>query len=144
MTALPAYAGLFLSAFLAATVLPMQSEAVLVGMVLADYPPVLLVAVATVGNVLGSVVNWAIGRQVERFRGKRWFPASPAQVERATAWYRRYGRWSLLLSWVPVIGDPLTVVAGALREPLVSFVAIVAVAKCARYVVLAAAPMAFG
>lgn len=138
MTALPAYAGLFLSAFLAATLLPMQSEAVLVGMVLADYPAVLLVAVATVGNVLGSVVNWAIGRQVERFRDRRWFPASPARVERATAWYRRYGRWSLLLSWVPVIGDPLTVVAGVLREPLVSFVAIVAVAKCARYAVLAA------
>jgi membrane protein YqaA with SNARE-associated domain len=94
-----------------------------------SFSPAILVLVASVGNVLGSIVNWALGRGIERFRARPWFPARPTALNRATGWYRRYGRWSLLLSWVPVIGDPLTVVAGVLREPLWSFVAIVAVAK---------------
>lgn len=136
---LAAYGGLFASALAAATILPMQSEAVLVGLIVADAQPVwALVAVASLGNVLGSVVNWVLGRQVERFRGRRWFPASDASLERAKAWYGRWGRWSLLLSWAPVIGDPLTLVAGVLREPLWSFLALVTIAKVGRYVALAA------
>ncbi|TIQ13539.1 YqaA family protein, partial [Mesorhizobium sp.] len=70
--------------------------------------------------------NWALGRGLERFRDGPWFPLRPATLNRATNWYHRYGRWSLLLSWMPIVGDPLTVVAGVLREPLWSFVAIVA------------------
>lgn len=136
---LAAYAGLFGAAFLAATILPAQSEAVLAGMLLSkNYSVTALLLVATVGNVLGAVVNWLLGRGIERFRGRRWFPASEATLERATRWYHRYGRWSLLLSWLPIIGDPLTVVAGVLREPLGSFLAIVTIAKAGRYLVLAA------
>lgn len=136
---LAAYGGLFASAFAAATILPMQSEAVLVGLVIADAQPVsALVAVATLGNVLGSVVNWILGRQVDRFRGRRWFPASNDALERAKAWYGRWGRWSLLLSWAPVIGDPLTLIAGVLKEPLWSFLILVTIAKLGRYVALAA------
>lgn len=115
---LAVYAGLFLAALAAATILPMQSEAMLVALLIADYAPWLLVAVASAGNVMGSAVNWVLGRGLERFRGRRWFPASPSAMERAQRFYRRYGKWSLLLSWVPIIGDPLTVVAGVLREPL--------------------------
>lgn len=133
------YSGLFATAFAAATVLPLQSEAVLAGLLFMDtYPVAALVTVATIGNILGSVVNWMIGRGIERFRTRKWFPVDPARLDRATDWYQRYGRWSLLLSWLPVIGDPLTVVAGVLREPLWSFVAIVAVAKLSRYLVVAA------
>lgn len=133
------YSGLFATAFAAATVLPLQSEAVLAGLLFMDtYPVAALVTVATIGNILGSVVNWMIGRGIERFRTRRWFPVDPARLDRATDWYQRYGRWSLLLSWLPVIGDPLTVVAGVLREPLWSFVAIVALAKLSRYLVVAA------
>lgn len=135
---LAAYGGLFASALVAATMLPMQSEAVLVGLLLADYSPALLLFVATVGNVLGALVNWLLGRGIQHFRDWRWFPASENQLARASRWYRRYGRWSLLLSWAPVIGDPLTVVAGVLREPVWSFLAIVTVAKLGRYLVLAA------
>lgn len=139
MADLAAYLSLFSSAFAAATILPMQSEALLVGLVVAQAQPVwALVAVASVGNVLGSVVNWILGRQVERFRGKSWFPASDAALERAKRWYGRWGRWSLLLSWAPIVGDPVTLVAGVLREPLWSFLALVIVAKVARYVALAA------
>jgi membrane protein YqaA with SNARE-associated domain len=134
------YAGLFAAAFAAATILPAQSEAVLAGLLaMGSLSPAMLVLVASIGNILGSMVNWALGRGIERFRDKPWFPIRPTALDRATGWYRRYGRWSLLLSWVPVIGDPLTVVAGVLREPLWSFVAIVAVAKVARYLAVAGA-----
>jgi membrane protein YqaA with SNARE-associated domain len=136
------YIGLFLAAFGAATLLPMQSEAVLAGMLLSDrYVVSTLLAVATCGNVLGSALNWLLGRSVERFRHKRWFPVSESKLEKAQQSYLRYGRWSLLLSWVPIIGDPLTVVAGIMREPLWSFLLIVTLAKGTRYLVLTAATL---
>ncbi|CAM3277671.1 membrane protein YqaA, SNARE-associated domain [Pseudomonas gessardii] len=139
MFELTSYIGLFVAAFGAATLLPMQSEAVLVGMLLSDrYVVSSLLAVATVGNVLGSALNWLLGRSVERFRHKRWFPVSESKLEKAQQSYLRYGRWSLLLSWVPIIGDPLTVVAGVMREPLWSFLLIVTLAKGLRYLVLTA------
>lgn len=139
MFELTSYVGLFLAAFGAATVLPMQSEAVLVGMLLSDqYVVSTLLAVATFGNVLGSALNWLLGRSVERFRHKSWFPVSESKLEKAQQSYLRYGRWSLLLSWVPIIGDPLTVVAGVMREPLWSFLLIVTLAKGVRYLVLTA------
>jgi membrane protein YqaA with SNARE-associated domain len=122
--------GLFAVAFIAATILSAQSECALVGLLVAGMQsPVLLVAVASVGKVLGAVVNWSLGRGVERFRAERWFPASPAALDRATGWYRRWGRWSLLLSWAPIGGDALTVAAGILREPLWSFLVLVTIAK---------------
>jgi len=136
---LTSYVGLFVAAFGAATLLPMQSEAVLVGMLLSDqYVASTLLAVATFGNVLGSALNWVLGRSVERFRHKRWFPVSESKLEKAQQSYLRYGRGSLLLSWVPIIGDPLTVVAGVMREPFWSFLLIVTLAKGVRYLVLTA------
>lgn len=139
MPDLAIYAGLFLAAFLAATVLPMQSEAALVALLLTDaYPAWLLVTVASIGNVLGATVNWGLGRWVERFNDRSWFPVPPAALDRYRAWYQRYGKWSLLLSWAPVIGDPLTVIAGVLREPLPIFLLLVTLAKVGRYLVLAA------
>ncbi len=135
---LGAYGGLFIAAFLAATILPAQSESGLAALILASPASViLLVATASLGNILGSVVNWYLGRGINRFTGKRWFPASADQLSRATNWYSRYGRWSLLLSWVPVFGDPLTVVAGIMREPLLRFLLIVGIAKTSRYIVVA-------
>ncbi|RGP35743.1 YqaA family protein [Pseudotabrizicola alkalilacus] len=130
--------GLFLAAFAAATLIPAQSEAVLVALILsASHPIWLLVSVATAGNVLGSVVNWVMGRFLIRYSNRRWFPFSQTQMDNATRWYARWGRWSLLAAWVPVIGDPLTFVAGVLREPLWRFVLIVTLAKGGRYLVLA-------
>lgn len=139
MLALSVYLGLFLSALGAATLLPLQSEAVLVGLLLSEkYPVWALLAVATTGNVLGAVINWGIGRYIDHLRDRRWFPVSAAQLEKAQAHYQRYGQWSLLLSWMPVIGDPLTLVAGILREPFWKFLLLVMVAKGGRYLVLAA------
>ncbi|WP_150523752.1 YqaA family protein [Roseibium sediminis] len=135
---LPELSALFLSAFLAATIFPAQSELGL-AFLIREAPDkiVILIAVASVGNTLGSVVNWVLGRE---FRG--WAAASrlkPAEkhLARAEGWYQRFGYWSLLMSWAPVIGDPITLVAGILREPFWRFLALVAFAKTARYCVVA-------
>lgn len=134
------YCGLFGVAFVAATLFPLQSEAVLTGLLAVGGRPVwLLVLTASAGNILGSTVNWLLGRGIERFRERPWFPIKEKRLRQAEGWYGRYGRWSLLLSWAPVIGDPLTMVAGVLREPFWSFLLIVAIAKTGRYCVLAAA-----
>lgn len=144
MTAFAVYAGLFAVAFLAATIFPAQSEAVLTGLLLGgDYAPWLLVLVASLGNVLGATVNWGLGRGIECFRERKWFPVQGVALERAKGWYLRYGRWSLLLSWVPFVGDPLTVAAGIMRERLAIFLLLVAIAKTGRYLVLAFAVAKF-
>jgi membrane protein YqaA with SNARE-associated domain len=128
------------SAFVSATVLPGSSEAVLAGlMTLGTVSTVSAVAVATIGNTAGSLVNWAIGRYAAGFRDHPRFPVSPERFEKTAAFFRRWGVWALALSWVPVIGDPLTIVAGVMRTPLVVFVPIVALAKLARYLVVAGA-----
>ena len=142
MTGLAAYAGLFAASFLAATIFPFQSELVLVGLLLGgDLPWPALLAVATLGNVLGSVVNWGIGRFLLHFRDRRWSPVKAESYARMERWFGRWGVWSLLFAWLPVVGDPLTVVAGALRVNLVLFVVLVTLGKFARYAVLVAATL---
>lgn len=128
---------LFLAAFAAATLIPAQSEAVLVGMLLAETNPVwLLLLVATTGNVLGSLVNWAIGWFLQDRMPVRWFPISADQLARAQGWYARWGWWTLFGSWLPIIGDPLVLAAGLMREPFWRVVLVVALAKAGRYVAL--------
>ena len=132
------YLSLFISAFLAATILPAQSEAVLAYQITAvPNEMVMLIAIATFGNVLGAVVNWGLGMFAASYRDRTWFPVDRAKLEQAEGRYRKYGCYSLLLSWVPFIGDPITVVAGVLREPLWSFLVLVTIAKSARYIVIA-------
>lgn len=134
------YFSVFISAFLAATILPAQSEAVLAYQLSSARSAVVaLVTIATVGNVLGAILNWALGRFFTHYRDRRWFPIQTHNLEIAERQYRKYGRFSLLLSWVPFIGDPITVVAGVLREPLWSFILLVTIAKSARYFVIAMA-----
>ena len=128
---------LFGAAFLAATILPFSSEVLLAGLAASGaYAASGLLAAASVGNTLGSVVNWALGRFCLRWRDRKWFPVSDANLEKATRWYNRYGVWSLLLSWVPIVGDPLTVVAGLMRAPFFLFLILVAAAKTGRYIVV--------
>lgn len=130
---------LFATAFLAATVIPAQSEIVLATVYLGGaHSAALLVCVATLGNVLGSCLNWGIGRGILHFRGRSWFALSEATLARATEHFNRFGVWALLFSWVPFIGDPLTVAAGVLRTPFWLFVLLVTIGKAARYVALVA------
>ncbi|TCM66741.1 membrane protein YqaA with SNARE-associated domain [Acinetobacter calcoaceticus] len=129
-----AYLLLFLSAFGAATLLPLQSEAVLVTLLLqAQYAAVLLIIVASLGNILGSCVNWYLGLKIEQYKDRAWFPVSEQKMQKAAVLYQKYGYWSLLLSWMPVIGDPITLIAGLLKENFYRFLLIVSLAKTARY-----------
>jgi membrane protein YqaA with SNARE-associated domain len=125
---------LFSSGFLSATLLPGSSEVVLVALLTGGRgDPLLLGLVATAGNTLGAVINWALGRLCGRFRHHRWYPVTAASHARAEAWFARYGIWSLLFSWIPVIGDPLTVVAGGMRIGFWRFLVLVALGKSLRY-----------
>lgn len=125
------------SAFGAATLLPGSSEVVFAAQVMAGTaPPLALLTSATIGNVAGSAFNRWLGLHVRRFEGRRWFPFSPDEIEAAAARFRRLGTWSLLLAWLPVIGDPLTFIAGILRVPLGIFLILVTAGKLARYVVI--------
>jgi membrane protein YqaA with SNARE-associated domain len=140
MTSILTHASLFAVAFLAATLLPVQSEAVLAGLLgLGQESWWSLLAVATLGNTLGAVINWTLGRGFENYQNKRWFPATPQQLEKAKRHYLRWGRWCLFFSWLPIVGDAFTVLAGVLRERLWVFIALVGAGKLARYLVVAAA-----
>jgi membrane protein YqaA with SNARE-associated domain len=130
--------GLFLSALLSATILPGTSEAAL-ALVLAkgSATTASAVAVATVGNTAGSVFNWIIGRFFASYRDHPRFPIGREKFERYSQVYRRWGIWTLIMSWVPLIGDPLTIIAGVMRAPLLLVILLVALAKLARYLVVA-------
>ncbi len=131
--------GLFVTSFLAATVLPMSSEAVLAGVALATTTDkLLLLAVATIANTLGSILNWSLGRWGAHFRDRPWFPVKPATYDKAADRFRHWGTWSLLLSWIPIIGDPLTLIAGAAGIRFLPFVVLVAIGKTARYALVLA------
>lgn len=134
MTVLAACWLLFGSAFLSATLLPGSSEAVLLGLLAGGTgQPALLVTAASLGNIAGAAVNWGMGRYILIFKDRSWFPIKDATNARAQAWFARYGIWSLLLSWVPIIGDPLTLVAGIMRVSIGPFLIFVTVGKVLRY-----------
>lgn len=128
---------LFFGAFFAATILPFSSEIMLATALEAgEVDPWLLIAVAALGNTLGAVVNWGIGRYLLHWSDRRWFPFSREQLHRASERFNKYGVWSLLLAWMPIIGDPLTFAAGVLQVPLAWFLPLVAIGKTLRYVMI--------
>lgn len=129
------YLGLFTAAFLAATILPLSSEVVLSALLLSGLSPVALVVVATAGNVLGSLLNYGLGYWGSKEVVKRWLRISEEEFVRAEQRFVKYGLFSLLFAWVPIIGDPITVVAGVLRIRFAWFVVLVTAGKLARYVV---------
>ena len=130
-------AGLFVAAFLAATPSPFQSEEVFLALLATDSAPVVaLVIVASVGNILGSGLTYAMGRGLGGPRAARWLGLTPDRQARAEAWFARWGVWALLFSWAPG-GDLVVALSGALRVPLIRFVVLVSIAKTLRYVVVA-------
>jgi len=132
------YVGLFLTSFLAATIIPLSSEAVLAGLLSVEgYEFWLLVALATFGNTLGAVVNCALGGWCLRFQNHKYFPIKKENLDKAVDRFNRWGLFSLLLAWVPIIGDPITFAAGALRTPFFPFIVLVTIGKGARYLVVA-------
>jgi len=134
--------GLGISAFLAATILPLSSELVLSALLLAGENPLTLIIIATFANVLGSIVNYLIGRWGADTILHRWFKLSQQQTDKAEQQFNRYGKWSLLFAWVPIIGDPLTFVAGMLKVNLGIFILLVTLGKASRYWIISQAILA--
>ena len=123
--------------FLAATVLPIASEWLLVALVVKNVDPAVAVGIATVGNTLGAVTTWALGIWGGPYILNRWFGINADERRRAERWYARWGSWSLLMAWAPFVGDPLCFVGGLLKVPLWRFTLLVAAGKAARYAALA-------
>ena len=136
------YAGLFSASFLAATILPLSSEVVLGFLLLNDLNPVLLVGIATFGNVLGSFVNYATGLWGGMFVAEKILKISEKEFTRAKQRFKKYGVFSLFFVWVPVIGDPLTFVAGVLKIDIAIFFILVTSGKLTRYVIITCAVLA--
>ena len=131
------YLSLFTISFLAATILPFSSELTLAGLIAtSNYDNLLLLIVASFGNTLGSVVNWALGFYSRNLTSKKWFPFKETQIERSSKWFSKFGKLSLLFAWVPIIGDPLTLVAGLLRIRFLDFIILVAFGKVSRYLIV--------
>ena len=122
---------------MAATILPFSSELSLAGLITtSNYDNVLLLIVASFGNVLGSVVNWVLGFYSRNLTIKKWFPFKETQIERSSKWFNKFGKWSLLFAWVPILGDPITLVAGLLRVRFLDFIILVAIGKVSRYLLV--------
>ena len=131
------YLSLFIISFLAATILPFSSELTLVGlMATSSYDNLLLLLVASLGNVLGSVVNWILGFYSRNLSKKNWFLFKDEQIKKSSKWFNKFGKWSLLFAWVPIVGDPLTLAAGLLRVKFVEFLILVTIGKVSRYLVI--------
>ena len=131
------YLSLFFISFLAATVLPFSSELTLAGLIsTSNYDNLLLLIVASFGNVLGSVFNWSLGFYSRNLSTKKWFPFKETQIERSSKWFSKFGKWSLLFAWLPIVGDPLTFVAGLLRVRFLDFIILVAIGKVSRYLIV--------
>jgi len=130
------YLILFAASFLAATFLPFYSEIVLFALINEGEPAWLLVTIATIGNSLGAIINWALGRYLLHFKDRRWFYFKENQIERMQYWFQHYGVWSLLFAWLPLGGDALTFIAGVMRVRLIVFLPLVMIGKSVRYVAL--------
>ena len=131
------YLSLFSISFLAATILPFSSELTLAGLIAtSNYDNLSLLIFASSGNVLGSVVNWALGFYSRNLTTKKWFPFKETQIERSSKWFDKFGKWSLLFTWVPIVGDPLTLAAGLLKVRFMDFIILVAIGKVSRYLIV--------
>ncbi|MBI9075022.1 MAG: DedA family protein [Desulfatibacillum sp.] len=132
------YAGLFAVSFLAATLLPLGSEAAVALMAATGFDPAMVLIVATTGNSLGALVNYYAGKWGRKFILKKYVQAETNSLEQAERVFGRWGSPVLFFAWLPIVGDPLTVVAGILRVSLLSFIFWVVLGKGARYFLILA------
>ena len=131
------YISLFVVAFMVATIIPFGSEAYFITLLtIGKYNHFFLLTAASLGNILGSLFNWICGYYINYFIKKPWFPINNKMIDRGNKFFNKYGKWSLLLSWVPFIGDPITFVAGTLRYSLLPFLILVSIGKVSRYLVI--------
>ena len=120
-----------------ATIIPFGSEAYFITLLsLEKYNHFILFVVASVGNVLGSLFNWICGFYINFFIKKSWFPINNKIIDRGNKLFKKYGKWSLLISWFPLLGDPITFAAGTLRYPIIPFLVLVSIGKVGRYLII--------
>ena len=132
------YGEMFAAALLASTIVPFSSDILLAGFIAAGEKNISsLLFWATFGNSLGATLNLALGKYLHHYHERRWYPISPNAQLHAEHWFRRFGIWALLFSWLPVIGDPLTLIAGVLGVRLLPFLLLVITGKAARYALIA-------
>jgi membrane protein YqaA with SNARE-associated domain len=131
------YGTLFLLSFLASTIVPIGSEWLLVAMVIKGFDPVLSVSIATAGNTLGACTTYGIGIYGSTWVIRRLFRLDESSRKRAELFYAKLGVWSLLFSWLPVVGDPLCLAGGLLRIHFGVFLLLVFIGKLFRYLLLA-------
>ncbi|MBD5770131.1 YqaA family protein [Marinomonas colpomeniae] len=128
------YFFVFLVSFLSATILPLGSEGVLL-----YYANDVTISVfflwlwASLGNTLGGLTNWLLGSYLLRYGNKKWFPVKKEIREKAEQLFNRYGVWSLLFTWLPVVGDGIALISGVLRTPIWYFLPLVLIGKATRY-----------
>ena len=131
------YLSLFTISFLAATILPFSSELILASMLsIESYDGTLLIIFSSLGNILGSVFNWVLGFYFIKLQNKKWFPFNQEQISKSSLWFGKYGKWSLLFAWMPIIGDPLTFVAGTMKTKFFIFLILVGIGKLSRYLLI--------
>ena len=129
-----AYFFLFLVSFLASTIFPFSSELTLLSLLnTKNYSSFVLIGVASGGNILGSVFNWVLGFYLFKYINNKWFPFKENQINEASKRFQKLGVCSLLFAWVPIIGDPLTFIAGILKINFLLFLVLVAIGKISRY-----------
>ena len=120
-----------------ATIIPFGSEAYFITLLSLDkYNHFILFVVVSVGNVLGSLFNWICGFYINFFIKKSWFPINNKIIDRGNKLFTKYGKWSLLISWFPLVGDPITFAAGTLRYPIIPFLVLVSIGKVGRYLII--------
>jgi membrane protein YqaA with SNARE-associated domain len=138
--ALP-YLGLFVTSMVAGTTLPFlpaSSEMAMASMIATGAGiPVLLLGSALIGNIIGASANYLVGSNIAFYEGRRWFPISPLALQKTRLWFARYGIWLILMCWLPMAGDAITVVAGLLRADFRIFLIFTAAGKTFGHVAVA-------
>jgi len=131
------YISIFFLSFLTATIIPFLSEVGLLSyMALGKFNNELLLIFASLGNILGSCVNYILGLYIINFKTKSWFPFKDNQILKATNWFNRFGVYSLFFSFLPIVGDPLTLIAGIFRVSFIKFIILVSFGKVLRYLLI--------
>lgn len=128
---------LFFLSIISASIIPAQAELVCFAFLASGkYTPWLLITAACAGTVIGTGINWVLGRYLTHFQDKKWFPVKPEYLHKAEVLFSRHGKITLLLAGVPLIGDPITIAAGAAKTRFSYFISLAAPAKCCRFLIV--------
>lgn len=130
------FGGMFIASFLAGSVLPFSSELVMIGLLLAGSSPWWLLLWATLGNTLGSMLNYGIGRMGKPEWIEKYAHVKPENMEKAEKFVQNYGAWMGLLAWIPILGSAIAIALGLLRSNPLLTLLMFAIGKIVRYIIV--------